>query len=145
MFTFYLSYVLHIVGVFMWVGGLFQLVSTMSSHAKEYNNPQFPVLHEYFCRFEKRIVASAVYPGLALTLFGGIWRITQKSGLMKIGWFHGKLLVAVLFICFTYFMLKKMKELHAAVPTDRMPIFGMLNGVAGLLLIAMAIFLSMLP
>lgn len=85
----------HIIGMVMWIGGLFVLSRVMRVFCEPYQsaNPLIPLVSRSFFGFVVAGCLLSLLSGIAQMVIGGM------SLYFKQGWFHGKLtLVLVLFV-----------------------------------------------
>jgi uncharacterized membrane protein len=111
-----IAWIIHVIGVILWIGGLLFLTRLLGYHMREIGKPDAKIAMAALSRIELRMHHLVIVPGAILAITGGLWQLTQQGHLMKEGWFHAKLTLVLFFI-----------GLH---------IFSIIHGLAGLGLIA---------
>lgn len=91
------SFIFHILGIVMWIGGLLALASAFKSFESDPSSKQ----QDAYKRFIRKFWFVSVVPGLVLVLASGAYQffIMGIPYYMSQGWFHGKLtFLIVLFV-----------------------------------------------
>lgn len=133
---------LHIVGIILWMGGLFMLTRHLGMHAELPDAPS-DALREY----ESKSYYMAVFPGFLLTLGTGLYMLLTRAGEMLSTdgtWgatFHAKLALIVVLIIADQFVHFRMRHFHNKGFGKR-GAFMAAHGVVGLVFIVI-VFLMM--
>jgi putative membrane protein len=136
-----IAWILHIIGVILWIGGLMFLTRLLGYHMKEVGKPDSASAQATLTRIELRLHHFVIVPGAILALVGGVWMLAEQIHYMKEGWFHAKLTIVLFFIILHVVCLIKVLGLAANPPEKKSPIFSIIHGISGLLLIAVLILL----
>ncbi|MFW5968317.1 MAG: CopD family protein [Persicimonas sp.] len=133
---------LHIVGIILWMGGLFMLTRHVGMHVEQPDAP-IDALRDY----ESKSYYMVVLPGFLLALGTGLYMLlTEASAMLSADgpWgatFHAKLALLVVVIIADQFFHLRMRHFHNKGFGKR-GIFMAVHGVVGLVFIAIA-FLMM--
>jgi uncharacterized membrane protein len=133
---------LHIVGLILWMGGLFMLTRHVGMHVEQPNGPQEPLKV-----YESKSYYMGVLPGFLLTLATGLYALIQNPAIyMKADgvWgatFHAKLtLVFVLIVADQLFHLR-MRRFHHKGDGSR-KLFMAIHGIVGLCFIVIVFLMK---
>jgi putative membrane protein len=141
------AWIIHVIGIILWVGGLLLLTRLLGYHMKEVSRTNGEGdFQEALFRIEKRMHWLVVVPGLALAVGGGLWALVGwNMPNMKMGWFHAKLTIAVIFAGLQLWTILTINKLAADPPKKKTPVFSIIHGCAGLLLIAVLFLVRFRP
>ncbi len=138
-----IGWMIHILGIILWIGGLLYLTRLMLFHSK---NATTDETHALMVRLEKRLFFVAVTPGLILALTGGIWcLLAYNMPSLKMGWFHAKLFIAVVFIAIQYVCMNNIFALEKGPPGRQIPMVFWLHHLLSLLLLLVLILIRFRP
>jgi putative membrane protein len=141
-----IGWILHVLGIILWVGGLLLLTRLLGYHMKALGQPNGVSDQSILFRIEKRMHWLVVFPGLILALLGGLLNLIHyASANMKMGWFHAKLTIALIFLGLQIWTIIMVNKLAADPPSKKTPIFSIIHGLAGLLLIVVLILIRFTP
>ena len=136
-----IAWIVHVIGVILWIGGLLFLTRLLGYHMKEVGKPDNRGAMEVLTRIELRMHHLVVVPGLVLALIGGLWQLLAQAGFLREGWFHVKLTIVLFFFVLHGWCLVKILAIRANPPEKKTPIFSIIHGLSGLLLIAVLVLL----
>lgn len=141
---YYIYYIFHLVGAVLWIGGLMIVTWMANYHLKLVTRGGKPEHHAVLSAIEKRLFWVTATPGLLVTWTLGLANaISYRPDLWRVGWFHGKLTFALLMVAVHVVAYLKLSAFHKEEkPAEYKPIFIMLHGIAGLLLIVIVMFVS---
>jgi uncharacterized integral membrane protein (TIGR00701 family) len=129
---------LHLVGIILWMGGLFYLTSHLGNHAEL----ESPEARDAFAEVERKSYYFVIVPGFLITLFAGLAPMLMQgfgTYLSTEGaWgstFHVKLTLVVLLIVIDQVTHYKMRQLHEDPSNESRSLFMGLHGSIGLLFI----------
>lgn len=135
---------LHIIGIILWMGGLFQLARHLGQHAKLEDDS----VREAFAEWERKTYYIVVLPGLLLTLGTGLHALFDLGFGFYLNadgrWgatFHLKLLLIAILIGADQFVHFKMRRLHDSGEGSRGP-FMAVHGLVGMFFIIIAIIMT---
>ncbi|MBP3224142.1 CopD family protein [Campylobacter sp. JMF_01 NE2] len=92
---------IHFVGFISWMAMLFYLPRLYVYHAENLDNPNFVKVVK---KMEKMLYHAIGWIALAVTIFSAVMLILLNPGLMKMGYFHLKLLCAVLMVAYHFWL-----------------------------------------
>lgn len=130
---------LHVVGVILWMGGLFQLTRHLGMHVEQANGEAVEALAAY----ESKTYYFVVLPGLLLSLGTGLYALFSLgfgSYLASEAWggtFHLKLMLVAILIAGDQVVRYKMSQLHETGEGNR-GFFMAVHGTVGLFFILIA-------
>ena len=134
---------LHIIGIILWMGGLFQLARHLGAHAEL----ESEAAREAFADWESKTYYMTVLPGLILALGSGLYALFDEgfgfylTGDAWGGTFHLKLLMIVILIGIDQVVRYKMSQLHESGEGNR-GLFMALHGVVGLFFIVIVFIMT---
>lgn len=135
---------LHVIGIILWMGGLFVLTRHAGQNAQlAAGDPA----REAFSVYERKSYYMGVLPGFLLTLVTGLWMLFEAPAqfLEADGpWgatFHIKLTLVVVLIAADQFFHFKMRKLHAD-GTGSKGAFMAAHGIVGLCFIAIVLLMK---
>lgn len=136
---------LHLIGIILWMGGLFQLARHLGQHARLEES----AAREAFAEWESKTYYIVVLPGFLLTLFTGLYALFSK------GWgaylnpdgfwgptFHLKLLLIVILIGADQFLHYKMRRLHDGEDASA-GLFMAIHGIVALFFIGIVLIMKL--
>ncbi|ARN81329.1 protoporphyrinogen oxidase HemJ [Methylocystis bryophila] len=82
---------LHVIAIISWMAGLLYLPRLFVYHAGVGPGPQ----SELFKTMERRLLRFIMIPAMLVAWATGLW-LAYDGGFFRDGWFHGKLLAAIL-------------------------------------------------
>lgn len=134
----------HIIGLILWMGGLFALTSHLGASADMDPSDRTDAMQG----FERKTYYFSVLPGLILSLVTGLWMMFQNGfgGYLNVDgvWgatFHAKLTLIVILIGIDQFVHFKMRRFHASGEGSR-GLFMALHGTIGLMFIVIPILVQ---
>lgn len=134
-----LARALHIIGLILWMGGLFHLARHLGRHA------QLEEVRQSLVSWESTTYWATVLPGFLLTLGSGLWMLfdmglphyLDTDGVWG-ATFHLKLTLIVVLIGIDFFTQFRMRQLHRSGEGSR-GLFMALHGVVGLCFIVIVV------
>ena len=134
---------LHIIGIILWMGGLFQLARHLGDHAQLESD----AAREAFAEWESKTYYMTVLPGFLVTLGSGLYALITLgfghylAGEAWGGTFHLKLLMIAILIAIDQIVRYKMVQLHDTGEGKRGPFMAM-HGVVGLFFIVIVFIMT---
>jgi uncharacterized membrane protein len=138
----------HVIGIILWMGGLFMLTRHVGMHSSMDTAPQ-----EDLKVYESKSYYMSVLPGLLLTLGTGLYMLIDGRGLgigyyLKAGegsaWgstFHVKLMLIVILLIADQFFHMRMRRLHNKGEGKR-GLFMAIHGIVGLSFIIIVLLMK---
>jgi uncharacterized membrane protein len=132
----------HIIGIILWMGGLFGLTMHAGVHTTLENSPR-PALKIY----ESKSYFMGSLPGLILTVGTGLWMLLQSPAAFLSAegaygsTFHVKLLLVVILIVVDQVFLMRLRKFHAGGEGSR-KLFMALHGTVGLCFIIIVLLMT---
>ncbi len=124
---------LHIIGIILWMGGLFMLTRHLGMHASLEGGPE-----EELKNYESKSYFMGVLPGFVLTVGTGLWALLQNPTVYLSttdgAWgstFHVKLMLVFVLIVADQFFLQRMRRFHHKGDGKRST-FMAIHGIIGL-------------
>jgi putative membrane protein len=134
----------HVIGLILWMGGLFALTSHLGTSAGVEPSQRTDAMEA----FERKTYYFSALPGLILSLVTGLWLMVQNGFGFYLNvdgaWgatFHAKLTLIVLLIGIDQFVHFKMRRFHASGEGNR-GLFMALHGTIGLMFIIIPILVQ---
>lgn len=138
---------LHIIGIILWMGGLFMLTRHVGMHSELDSTPQKDLKV-----YESKSYYMGVLPGFLLTLVTGLWLFIHGYGqgvkhylsIDEGAWgttFHWKLMLVVLLIAVDQFFHMRMRRFHQKGEGKR-KLFMAVHGITGLLFIVIVLLVK---
>lgn len=124
---------LHLVGLVMWIGGIFAIMAIA-----KYQNEQNDEARLGLSTLGQKVYFSSNIVGMVLVISCGLLMLMANTGLAKGGWFHAKMLLVVVLLAFDHIIFRKMKQI---AKKKQNVAFGMFHGIVGLCFIA-GVFLA---
>ena len=97
----------HFAGFISWMAMLFYMPRLYVYHAENLDKPDFVKVVK---KMERMLYHAIGWIAMAVTVFSGVMLIVLNPGLMKLGYFHLKLLAGILLVCYHlwlyYYMYK---------------------------------------
>jgi putative membrane protein len=115
---------LHIIGLVMWIGGIFSILAII-----KYQNNQNDEQRVSLAGFGTRIYFASNLIGLVITISCGLLMLMANTALAKGGWFHAKMLFVIVLLVVDHIIFRKMKQI---AKKKQSVAFGMFHGIAGL-------------
>jgi putative membrane protein len=91
---------LHLIFMVAWFAGLFYIFRLFVYHAKFRDKPE---MREAYTLMERKLLYMIMHPAMALTILFGFLLIVQNPSLLQAHWFHAKLLLVFLLVCYQVF------------------------------------------
>lgn len=136
---------LHIIGIILWMGGLFQLARHLGRHAKLEDD----TARKAFAEWERKTYYLTVLPGFLLALGTGLYALFDLGFGYYLNadgrWgatFHLKFLLLVLLIGADQFVHYRMRRLHDDADVSAGP-FMAVHGIVALFFIAIVVIMKM--
>lgn len=82
----------HLIFMVAWFAGLFYIFRLFVYHAKHQEEPK---LCEAYTVMERKLLYIIMHPAMLLTILLGIFLIVLNESVLRAGWFHGKLAMAL--------------------------------------------------
>lgn len=140
-----LTQAIHLIGIILWMGGLFQLSRHLGQHAKLEKSAE--ATRSAFADWERTTYYFVSLPGLALTLGTGLYALLSNGFAFYLtgdtwgGTFHMKLLLVVILIGADQFLRYKMTRLHDEGDGESGP-FMAVHGLVALIFILLIIMMT---
>ncbi len=115
---------LHIIGLVMWIGGIFAIMAIA-----KYQNEQNDEARLGLATLGQKIYFSSNVVGMVLVITCGLLLLMANPSLARGGWFHAKMLLVVVLLAFDHIIFRKMKVI-AKKKQD--VAFGMFHGIVGM-------------
>lgn len=90
----------HIIFMVAWFAGLFYVFRLFVYHAKFKDKPE---MRDAYALMEKKLLYIIMHPAMALTILFGFLLVAQNPEILRAHWFHGKLLLVLLLVCYQVF------------------------------------------
>lgn len=111
---------LHVISMVAWFSGLFFLGRMMVYFSQAQSKPEAEknAITELVTGAQKRVLYIITMPAMTLTIIFGSMLMT-KTGALREGWFHLKLLFVILFVFYNIYIFKLRKAMiqHKATPS----------------------------
>lgn len=91
---------LHLIFMVAWFAGLFYIFRLFVYHAKFKDKPE---MREAYTLMERKLLYMIMHPAMALTILFGFLLIVQNPSLLQAHWFHAKLLLVFVLVCYQVF------------------------------------------
>jgi putative membrane protein len=91
---------LHLIFMVAWFAGLFYIFRLFVYHAKFQDRPE---MREAYGLMERKLLYLIMHPAMALTILFGFLLITQNPAVLRAPWFHAKLALVFLLVCYQVF------------------------------------------
>ncbi|HEX5036505.1 MAG TPA: protoporphyrinogen oxidase HemJ [bacterium] len=91
---------LHLIFMVAWFAGLFYIFRLFVYHAKFKDKPE---MRDAYTLMERKLLYMIMHPAMALTILFGFLLILQNPAVLRAPWFHAKLLLVFLLVCYQVF------------------------------------------
>lgn len=138
----------HIIGIILWMGGLFVLTRHLGMHVEEEEGPV-----ESLKVYESKTYYMSVLPGFFITLATGLYLLLEKGGSLGVSYyldpndgawgstFHVKLLLVFILIVADQFFHQRMRRYHFKGDGKRKA-FMAIHGIVGLCFIVIVLVMK---
>jgi len=141
-----MAWIFHVVGVILWVGGLLLMNRRLGYLMKAASDPSMQAAFPKLIAMEKRMHKLVIIPGFLLTILAGLHSLmAYNQASLSMGWFHAKMTIAVIFLGLQVFTVKKLGEMERNPPKAYTPIYTIIHGISGLLLLAVLFLIRFRP
>jgi putative membrane protein len=88
---------LHLIFLVAWFAGLFYIFRLFVYHVKHKTNLEMATAYSVM---ERKLLYIIMHPAMFLTILFGILLIIENPSVLRAGWFHAKLGLVLLLICY---------------------------------------------
>ncbi|MGH9487239.1 MAG: CopD family protein [Terriglobales bacterium] len=132
--------VFHIVGIVLWIGGLFFAISVARTGG---GNGESVVLKQQRALLAQKALRALAHPGAALTILAGLYLIYLLPAVRMAPWLHVKLLLVLILILCDIAVTLHLRRLPEREPGRRQ--LGLFHGSIALLFLLILIMVLVKP
>ena len=130
----------HIIFMVTWFAGLFYLPRLFVYHTEVADEAG----HQRFVTMERKLFALMSIGMLGTWVFAMLMLMSNMA-LMKMGWIHAKLALAVLLVVYHHWLIVPMKQFRTRTNTRSARFYRLINEVPAVFLIAMVLLAVVKP
>ncbi|MGN6591680.1 MAG: CopD family protein [Terriglobales bacterium] len=129
--------VLHLIGMVLWIGGLFRALAVATGAGNE------PAVRQQRAVLAQKALRAVAHPGAALMVITGALLFYLLPGVRMAPWLHVKLLLVVILIGCDLALTVKLRRMPDREPSPQQ--LGVFNGLIGLLFVLILVMVLVKP